>query len=123
MGHRRSSDCCHDQGRRSEYEADHENARLHRAYDQLPKTMHGSRLLERHPYMRPEWVMRVIEEPYDQWDEYDIYGRRTNVFTGRVEGFSQWIKVVLNENGALVSAFPDWRLERRFGGRPWQNDK
>ena len=83
-----------------------ENARLRQAFDQLPKTMHGSSLLERHPYMRPEWVMRIIEGPYDQWYEYDIYGRRASVFAGRVEGFSQWIKVALNENGTLVSAFP-----------------
>ena len=73
--------------------------------------------------MHPEWIMTVIQDPYDQWDEFDIHGRRSMVFAGRVEGFSQWLKVALNENGALVSAFPDWRLQRRFGGRPWQSDK
>ena len=44
-----------------------ENERLRREYDALPKTpWHGDDTQERHPDIRPEWVMRVIYDPYAQ---------------------------------------------------------
>ena len=66
----------------------------------LPKTAHAEFLMERHDDIRPEWVMRIIEDPYDQWVETDNHGRTSQVIAGRIEGASQWIRVVLNLDGS-----------------------
>ena len=100
-----------------------ENARLRRAYDMLPKTAHAEFLMERHDDIRPEWVMRIIEDPYDQWVETDNHGRTSQVIAGRIEGASQWIRVVLNLDGELVTAHFDHRLAAKFGGRPWPQNQ
>ena len=95
-----------------------ENARLRRAYDMLPKTAHADPAREQHE-VRREWVAQIIENPYDTWEEIDSEGRPSIVLAGRVEGVSQWIKVVISLDGRLVTAFPDRRLTKRFGERPW----
>ena len=44
-----------------------EDRRLRREYEALPKTpWHGEETPNHHPDIRPEWVVRVIREPYDQ---------------------------------------------------------
>ena len=100
-----------------------ENARLRRAFDLLPKTDHAKDVFERHPEVRPEWVMQIIENPYDEWTETDARSRRSRVIAGRVAGASQWIKVILNPQGQLVTSHFDHHLEDRFGGRPWPQNQ
>jgi hypothetical protein len=47
-----------------------ENRRLRPEYEQLPKVPgHGGSATVRHADVPPEWIMRVITEPYDQWEE------------------------------------------------------
>ena len=100
-----------------------ENRRLRRAFDRLPKTDHAQDVFERHPEVRPEWVMQVIEDPYEEWTENDARGRHSRVIAGRVVGASQWIKVILNPQGQLITAHFDHHLEDRFGGRPWSQNQ
>ena len=97
--------------------------RLRREFDRLPKTEHAKDVLERHPEVRPEWVMQVIEAPYEEWTENDARGRRSRVIAGRVAGASQWIKVIINPQGLLITAHFDHHLEDRFGGRPWPENQ
>ena len=69
--------------------------------------------------------MCVIERPYEQREELTPDGQVRTCITGRVPEISQWIKVVfIGEpgSGELLTAYQDRRLEKRYGGRPWQNE-
>lgn len=100
-----------------------DDARLRRTFDRLPKTDHANDVFERHPEVRREWVVMVMENPYGEWIETDARGRMSRVVAGRVEGASQWIKVIFNSEGKLITALFDHRLESRFGGRPWPQNQ
>ena len=101
-----------------------ETRRLLREYERLPKTPHGLELQETHPEVSREWVMRIIEQPYDQWEEFVSHrNEMRTILVGRVPEFNQWIKVVFVGRvgaGELHTAYPDRQLEKRYGGRPWQ---
>ena len=101
--------------------------RLRAEYDRLPKVPdHGESSVRRHPDISPEWVMSVIEDPYDQWEEVTQSGQRRTVIVGRVRQANQWIKVVFagaGDSRALITAYQDRRLERKYGGRPWPNQQ
>ena len=100
-----------------------ERQRLLREYDTLPKTRHGMDR-ERHPEIRPEWVVLIMENPHDHWEVMMPNGEIRTILVGRVPEFSQWIRVVLVGDasaGALHTVYPDKRLEQTYGGRPWQN--
>ena len=97
-----------------------ENARLRRAYHRMRKVR--GHTLSRHPSIRPEWVMQIIEEPYGRYEEYQ-YGERRTCLIGRIRESSQWIKLVFvddPETGKFLTAYQDKRLAIRYGGRPWQ---
>lgn len=100
-----------------------ETARLRRAFDELPKVPgHGDDTLERHHNIQPEWVMRIIAEPYHRYEEMDPAGERQTIIVGRVLESNQWIKLVFvgdPETGSFLTAYNDRRLETRYGGRPW----
>lgn len=101
-----------------------EDGSLRREYQELPKTPHGERSERRHPNIQPEWIMRIIRNPYDQWDEvHPRTGEPVTILVGRVPQFSQWIKVVFEggsvESGSFVTAYADRQLVKRYGGRPW----
>ena len=102
-----------------------ENRRLLREYEALPKIpRHGEETRIRHPDIRPEWVMHIIRDPHDQWEETARNGERRTILVGRVPQFNQWIGVVFvgdSTTGALLTAYPDRRLARKYGGRPWRN--
>ena len=103
-----------------------EIARLRRAFDRLPKSgSHGRAVTSRHPDMRPEWIMSIIENPYDEWVETDDRtGQNRTVIAGRVPQFRQWIKLVfvgIGDTRELLTAYPDKRLSRKYGGRPWRD--
>jgi hypothetical protein len=109
-----------------DFEADEQEiARLRRAYQAMHKVHgHGDETFERHPDIRPEWIMKIIEEPYDQF-EVHRYGRRRTVITGRVPQLRQWISVVFDgdpETGQFLTAYQDSRMEKMYGGRPWQSN-
>ncbi|MCE2501764.1 MAG: hypothetical protein J4G13_13025 [Dehalococcoidia bacterium] len=99
--------------------------RLLREYERLPKTPHGLELPETHPEVSQEWIIRIIEQPYDQWEEFVPHRNEVRtILVGRVREFNQWIKVVFIGDvgtGELHTAYPDRQLERRYGGRPWQS--
>ena len=105
-----------------------ENRRLRPEYEQLPKVPgHGGSATVRHADVPPEWIMSVITEPYDQWEEVnpDNGEVRTN-FSGRVREASQWIKVVfvgVGDSRLYLTSYLDKGLEDRYGGRPWQNQQ
>ena len=63
--------------------------------------------------------MLIVESPYLQRREIDERGRLSDAYIGRIEGVSQWVKVVLNLEGELITAFPDRRLAQELGGSPW----
>ena len=78
--------------------------------------------MERHSDVRAEWVIQVIEDPYDRYEERSPAGLRQTVIVGRVSQSQQWIKVVFNgdpETGEFLTAYHDRRLVERYGGRPW----
>ena len=104
----------------AENDADAETRRLRQAYDALPKVRgHGETTLQRHSVLQPEWIISIIENPYDQWLKPD---RRQNL-VGRIPQFNQWIMVVLEpQDGgwALLTAYPHRALEKKYGGRPWR---
>ena len=106
------------------YNQTNENLRLRLAYEDLPKTeLHGFSSEERHPDVRPEWIMQIIAEPYDRFEEYRA-GTRMTVLVGRVPQARQWIKLVFigdPETGLFHTAYMDRRLSGRYGGRPWWN--
>ena len=103
--------------------AANEICRLRAEYERLPKTPHGMELQETHPEISQEWVMQIIEQPYDKWEEFVPHRDEVRtILVGRVQEFNQWIKVVLigrADAGELHTAYPDRQLEKRFGGRPW----
>ena len=105
-----------------EYDAE-EISMLRRAFDELPKVPgHGDEALLRHNNILPEWVMRIIAEPYDRYEELDPAGERQTIVAGRVPESNQWIKLVFvgdPETGRFLTAYNDRRLETRYGGRPW----
>ena len=48
-----------------------ESLRLWRAYQRLQKVGgHGEHTLNRHPAIRPEWIILILEEPHDRYEEY-----------------------------------------------------
>lgn len=101
-----------------------EDRSLRREYQELPKTPHGEQSERRHPDIQPEWIMRIIRNPYDQWDEvHPRTGEPATILVGRIPQFSQWIKVVFEgssvESGSFVTAYADRQLVKRYGGRPW----
>jgi len=102
-----------------------ENLGLLREYDRLPKVpIHGQETINRHPGIRPEWVMSIINEPFDQWEETDYRtGELRTILVGRLRPFQQWIKVVfagVGDSRQLLTAYPDRRLAQSYGGRPWE---
>ncbi len=100
-----------------------EDERLRREYEALPKSpWHGVTAYQRHSDIRPEWVMRVIHDPYEEWMEGVPGGEINTILSGRVPEFRQWIKVVFDESGTIFyTAYADRRLVDRYGGRPWEN--
>lgn len=119
--------CYRTQGRRSECPSCSSRLRrLRRALEALPKTAHGELYLERHPDVRPEWVMMVIEDPYEEWTERDYTGQVYTIITGRVTHRNQCIQVVFEgdspDKGMFEAAYFKRQLVRRYGGRPWSND-
>ncbi len=91
---------------------------LRREFYALPKTSpHGMEQQIRHPDIRPEWIMRIIKNPYERWLD-----RNQTILAGRVPEFNRWIKVVFTgspESGFFHTAYADRRLESDYGGRPW----
>lgn len=104
---------------------DQEIARLRLAFDAMPKVQaHGEETFERHPDIRPKWIMKIVEEPYDQFETYRN-GRRRTVIVGRLPQLRQWVSVVFDgepATGVFLTAYQDSRLTKRYGGRPWQNN-
>ena len=102
-----------------------ENALLRQAYDRMRKApRHGEDAQNRHSDIQPEWVMRIIANPYDRFEEKDPSGEKVTIIVGRVPESRQWIKLVFTEDpetGLFLTAYNDRRLERRYGGRPWQS--
>ena len=110
-------------GNDAENAASAEIRRLRQAYNALPKiAAHGETTTTRHPQVQPEWVIQVLENPYDQWlVDWGIRDQRKNV-VGRVPEINRWILVVLgwhNGDWALITAYPNRGLEKKYGGRPW----
>ena len=103
-----------------------EGARLRRAFDAIPKIAgHGELFEDRHQDVLPEWIVQIISDPYDQYEEYDDGELRT-ILVGRVPQSRQWIEVVFvgdPATGALLTAYKDRRLAHRYGGRPWLNQE
>lgn len=103
-------------------ESESENRLLRQEYDQLPKTeLHGTSNTERHPDVEPEWIMRILADPYDRFEEYRGNTRMT-VIVGRVPQVDQWIRLVFigdPETGLFHTAYKDRRLARKYGERPW----
>ena len=101
-----------------------ENAPLRQAYDRMRKApRHGESAQARHSEIRPEWVMRIIANPHDRFEEINSKGERKTIIIGSVPESGQWIKVVFlddPETGSFLTAYNDRRLEKRYGGRPWQ---
>ena len=119
--------CYRTQGRRSECPRGCSSRiqRLRKKFEALPRTPHGERYLDRHPDVKPEWVLMVIEDPHEQWVERRARdGKSYTLMSGRVQACHQWIKVVFEGEtaGTLLfeTAYLDRRLERKYGGRPWQ---
>ena len=111
-------------GSDAENAADAETRRLRLAYAALPKTGHGQVTPIRHSDVQPEWVIQIIENPYDQWPENGPHGEERIALAGRIPGFSQWIRVVFVKGDGvnlLHTAFADHRLARKYGGRPWRD--
>ena len=100
-----------------------EMARLRREFDALPKVLgHGDSALIRHPNIRPEWVMRILREPFHRYGEIGDDGQQHTIVVGRVPQLNQWIKIVFigePETGHLLTVYNDRRLESQYGGRPW----
>jgi hypothetical protein len=81
-------------------------------YEGLPKTSHhGETGAVRHPDIRPEWIMRVIREPHEQWEEVTSDGEVRTIIAGRVPQFDQWIKVVFVGELAQALCIPLMQTE------------
>ncbi|MCY3639300.1 MAG: hypothetical protein OXG80_09430 [Chloroflexi bacterium] len=99
-------------------------------YDALPKASRSaeSALALRHPELRPEWVIQIIDDPHDIWVEIQPNGERRTILEGRIQGQRQWIKVVFSGYSEdinelkLITAYFDRQLEKRYGGRPWSTE-
>lgn len=79
-----------------------ENARLRRAWEELPKTTHGHQVENRHPDVRPEWIMRVTESQDSyEWTEYSTTSeeelRVWTIRVGWVTEIERWLEVVFEE--------------------------
>ena len=98
---------------------------MRRAFDLLPKVAgHGDRVLDRHSDVPPEWIMSVIDSPYERYEAYTKEGERRIVLTGRVTESTRWIMVVFvgdPETGRFLTAYRNRSLERKYGGPPWSN--
>ncbi len=98
---------------------------LRREYEALPKVpIHGETTNQRHPDIRPEWVMQVIYDPYDRRQTIMPDGEVRTILVGRVLPFNQWIAVVFlgdEITGALLTCYANRKLSDRYGGRPWRN--
>ena len=105
-------------------ESDVDKERLRQEYEALPKTPHGDESGTGTRDVHPEWVISVLENPYQEWNEINSQGEYVTIIVGSVPECRQWIKLVfigtLNSM-ELQSAYQDRRLERRFGGRPWRS--
>ncbi len=104
-----------------------ENARLRRAWEEFPKTAHGRLIEERHPDLRPEWIMRIIEslDSYE-WLEYgttpDGQLRIWIIRAGWVTEIETWIEVVFEERSGddefhTAYRLRDKQVEHRLRGR------
>ena len=106
------------------YDAANENARLRQAFDEMRKTpIHGETMPERHSSVRPEWIMRIIADPYERYETHTPEGERRTVLTGRVPESRQWIMVVFvgdPETGEFLTAYHKKQLAKEYGGRPWE---
>ena len=102
--------------------ADAETRRLRQAYAAYPKIRgHGETTRQRHSEIQPEWIMSIIENPYDEWLKPD--GRKN--LAGRIPQFNQWIMVILEPHDggwALLTAYANRGLEKKYGGRPWETE-
>ena len=99
-----------------------ERRRLQDAFEALPKTPHSANMENRHPEIEPEWIIQILENPYAQEEGFNGGGEPLVILFGRVPEFRQWIKVIFLKVGDTAeyhTAYPDRRLEKRFGGRPW----
>lgn len=100
-----------------------ENGGMRQAFDRMRKVPHhAADLEERHGDVRKEWVVEIIFNPYHRYEEYDGDELRT-ILVGRVPESRQWIKVVFvgtPEDGAFLTAYRDRRLNKIYGGGPWQ---
>ena len=101
-----------------------ENARLRRAFDAMPKVpVHGETTPQRHSSVRPEWIMRIIADPYERYEVHTPAGERRTILTGRVPESRQWIMLVFvgdPETGAFLTAYHKKQLAKVYGGRPWE---
>lgn len=127
MSHKCGSGCYRKRGERSQCPTcnrANERRRLRREYDALPKSLHGQQTTSRHPQIKPEWVVQVINNPYDQKEGVTSRGEPAIILAGRVPEYRHWIKVVLlktTKGPEYHTAYPDRRLNKIFGGGPWQN--
>ena len=99
-----------------------ERQRLRAAFEALPKTPHGELYRNRHEEIEPEWIMQIINRPFDWRHETSGRGEALTIYVGRVAEHQQWIKVILVGTGAdtrFLTAYSDRRLEADYGGRPW----
>ncbi len=109
-------------------DSENETRRLREEFELLPKVSgHGEDVGVRHSELRPEWIMRIIEEPYDQWQEVNSSnGEVRIILAGRVRESNQWIRVVfaiIGDSREFITAYQDRRLSKKYGGRPWQNQQ
>ena len=108
-----------------------ERARLLRAWEELPKTPHGRQIEDRHPDVRPEWIMYVVESPNAyEWTEYSSTDEENlRVWTIRVAWVSEiarWVEVVIEEfsdGGQFDTAYRlrDKQVEQRLKGKTRRN--
>ena len=63
---------------------DEERFRLCRAFYRMRKVpSHGEMVFSRHGDIRPEWIVQIVEDPYDRYEER-IGGELWTVLIGRV---------------------------------------
>lgn len=95
----------------------HEIEQLRREFYALAQTNpHGMEQQIRHSDIRPEWIMRIVKNPYARRLAQD-----QTILDGRVPEFNRWIMVVLAGNpefGFFHAVYADRRLENDYGGRP-----
>lgn len=64
-----------------------------------------------HREIKPEWIEKIIAEPYHQ--ETDPRDGR-ELYFGWINEVNHWVRVVV-EDDQLVTAYIDGRLDKRFG--------